>query len=285
MRERREIRKHKRDAEIHDRNAIDPDTRFAQIELGRQEWLAFESLQKHAGYGYEVRGQDSTDTERRDGVKRYGAADVDHGQYDGDDESDEDGVERDVPAGLDLGEEGAEGDAVVAGEGEELAGRGRDVVHAAKNCHGDGDTGKCDGAGFGLRCIVHDLDVRLPRWRSEHAFYIADGEAEGDEDQEAEDAVGNGGPDHGSGKRFRGIAQLFTHMCCGVRANKREDGSKLSYETRQPDTAPARVVLERAKNLFGLSLWTEHPHCDENGEETEYVQHEDNAFDQREFAR
>ena len=231
MREAGEESEDKGDKEVYYRDAVDPDTGPAQAETRGQERLITPSFDEHARDRDYVGRKQSAGSERSNRIEGYSAADVDEGQEDGDGERDEDRVERNIPSGMDVGEESAARETMVTREGEELTGRCCYVVHATKDCHDHGDGSENSSAGIRLSSVVEDLNVRIAGLRANDALDIAKAEADCDEHEKSHDAVGDSGPDHGARKGVRSIAKLLRHVRSCVRAKEGEDGSQLADET------------------------------------------------------
>jgi len=65
--------------QVHDGNAINPDTSAAERELAWKEGLTIPSLDEHTRYADDVGREESTGAQRRHGIERDSASYVDEG--------------------------------------------------------------------------------------------------------------------------------------------------------------------------------------------------------------
>ncbi|KAK3059894.1 hypothetical protein LTR53_020268, partial [Teratosphaeriaceae sp. CCFEE 6253] len=89
------------------------------------------------GEGVALQQRDSG--QGRHGVEGDRAADVDERQQDGEDARQRRGILRDMPARVDIAQPAGEGNALVAGKGEEVAGDGGQVDDVGRDVQHDDD--------------------------------------------------------------------------------------------------------------------------------------------------
>lgn len=157
VRPRRPKRKDPKHPQENQRNDINRQAGPSQIELGRQQRLATDALERHARDGDDVRGDHGGGTERDDLHVRDAGAELDEGEDGDEGDGDVDCIYGDFEARRDSAEDGGEGEAFVAGEGEELARVGGHDGDAGEDADGEHHDGQDGCAGRGAGCVEEDL--------------------------------------------------------------------------------------------------------------------------------
>lgn len=162
LRSRGKEHHHKRQTQPHQRDRIRRQPHCPrQSEPTPRQRLPPQLLGKDARDGDGVATDQAREGQGRDIRQCSRGANDDEGQQTREAESDEDGVERDVEARVDTAEEVREGQAAVAGESEELAGGGGDLVDGAGDEEDGDDGGEGARRGVGAGGLLEDVDVGL----------------------------------------------------------------------------------------------------------------------------
>jgi len=267
--------------DIDDAEHVDRHAPAAQAPAGRGQELGLEEAAvEDAADGDGVGGHERGDLQGDDGVEGDGGADVDEGEQTGEEAGEGDGVGGDVQPRVDAADPAGEREALVAREGEGLARRGRvegDVAGDDEDEDHDGQ--RVDAAG--RDGLLEDVDEG-------EAGRVADGvgdgrqaEEEGQQQDEAEDAVEHVGPEHGVGHVAPRVLDFFRHVRRRVGADRPVDGADLADTQRQAHVGPAAAVVELGEDDAGVVSGRENPQHDDDGEEAEDVDDEQDVLQQR----
>lgn len=173
-----------------------------------------EALAEHEGDGDHVGSEHAGDAEGDDGVEGGAGTDVDESEEEADGHRDADRVQGQRAARFDFGEPVGTRQAVVAGEGPGHAGGGGDEADGGEIDEGEDDAGHCGGAAGGVCGLQEDFHEGVTRGGFLGGFDVAGAEEDGDEGGETEDAVEDGGGDHGFGHHGRGVLDFLG--CSGI---------------------------------------------------------------------
>ena len=174
---------------------------------------------------------------------------------------------------MDVADPTGEGEPLIAGEGEGLAGRRcieRDVARDNQYQNHDGQ-GVDAAGGDGLLEDVDEgeaggvVDSILDRWQAEE---VRDKEDEGD------NAIEDVGPEHGVGDVASGVFDFLRHVRGCVGADGAVDGRDLADHHAEADAGPAAAVVELCEDDLGVVSGREDPEHDDDGEEAENVDDE-----------
>lgn len=198
---------------VRDSGGVDRDAELAEGELGGGQGLwVTDAAPEEAADAEAVALQQGNGEEGGYGVEGDGTADVDEREADADDGGHDAGVCGDVALRVDLGNPGGEGEALVAGEGEEVAGHGSEIgdVGADEEEDDDDEDHGHPGRGHGL---AEDVDCWVEGGVHESDADVGDVVAYGKDGREDQAEIDEVNRHHGFGNGAGGVFDFFGHVC------------------------------------------------------------------------
>lgn len=179
-------------------------------------------------------------------------AEPDQSEEDLDDETGDHAVERHTKTAVDLLEPLGSRHGVVTSESPNAAGSGGGASGAAEDSEKhDGDR-EDEGAGFATDCRAEDDGHGLCVGVVEEGVDVREDKGQGDEEDEANDKVHDGGAEHCLRDLGRGRLDFFGHGDDHT-SGRCSVGSVEHTDNPRPARSPSGVGLERGEDVFGAA--------------------------------
>lgn len=242
-----------------------------------------EPLRNDGTNNHQVASEQGGGGDGKNDVESNGGPDDDQSEQAGVDQSNVHGVGWDT-VGTDLGEELVEWEPLVAGERPDLTGAGRDLVDGAEEVHQHHDQHEYDSSGSGSGDLVNHLRPRLTRSEPSEIIQVANVEHEGDDGDQSKAVVDDRCGEDGARQDVGGILQLLSQMDGTVCSKVCCCWSNHSDQCGQSKISPSITISELGEDDLRVVSGAEHPHDDNEGEESEDMDNDGETFENWELS-